>query len=644
MRKVCINLTKRQDRKIHMDRNIAGKFISLGSDPLEYFKAVDGFTTNWSMPIQGVPFKARPGWRDPYQHRHITKGEMGCFASHFMVWIEALRTNEPMIVFEDDVVIDWDKWDEARYLEIMKKSECDILLLGYNENEPDKVSPHTSEEDLVYPMYPYNTHAYVISPKAVEWLTKCECNKDVIPADEWFTEMMHKHGKTIWALKDDVAGQVSRDDLSSDVEPTTDRHWHIDFTSHHITVGTDYKKTKKLVDSVQHWGYNVKNIGAGVEWHGTDMSGPGGGQKVNLLRTALLDMKPNDVVMFTDAYDVFVNASLSDITRRYLDMKADIVFAAEKTIWPDDSIADQFPEADTAYKYLNSGCFIGTVKAIQELIRPDVLDNDDDQLYYQKRYLNIGFGDARPHNLRIALDTEQYIFATYDNCVAINNKQIYNPETYCYATVFHGNGGDEAKTHFNNLYKLLYGKEEGQGLFINAMGAFDYLDTDMIVCDFMTEAQCNQLIEIADGHGGWAPLPDDKFPAYEIRLKELGLWEECQKHWEEQIYPIVEKYWWPLQMYGLRDAFVMRYSVDTQKKLAMHNDASLVTGSVKLNDDYEGGVLNFPRQAINNIDVPVGKMILFPGMVTHGHECTELTDGVKYSLTMWSSRYPGDEN
>ena len=29
-----------------------------------------------------------------------------------------------------------------------------------------------------------------------------------------------------------------------------------------------------------------------------------------------------------------------------------------------------------------------------------------------------------------------------------------------------------------------------------------------------------------------------------------------------------------------------------QKSLRLHNDASLVTGSVKLNDDYTGGVLN----------------------------------------------------
>ena len=84
--------------------------------------------------------------------------------------------------------------------------------------------------------------------------------------------------------------------------------------------------------------------------------------------------------------------------------------------------------------------------------------------------------------------------------------------------------------------------------------------------------------------------------------------------------------------------------MDTQTSLNLHHDASLVTGSVKLNDDYKGATLIFPRQYTNNEDVPVGKCILFPGQVTHGHYCDELKEGTKYSLTMWTSRYEGDVN
>ena len=64
--------------------------------------------------------------------------------------------------------------------------------------------------------------------------------------------------------------------------------------------------------------------------------------------------------------------------------------------------------------------------------------------------------------------------------------------------------------------------------------------------------------------------------------------------------------------------------------------------SVKLNDDYEGATLYWPRQDVSNADIPIGKMILFPGMVTHGHYVSPLTSGTKYSATFWTARYKGD--
>ncbi|HAI39088.1 MAG TPA: hypothetical protein DCM40_13690, partial [Maribacter sp.] len=100
----------------------------------------------------------------------------------------------------------------------------------------------------------------------------------------------------------------------------------------------------------------------------------------------------------------------------------------------------------------------------------------------------------------------------------------------------------------------------------------------------------------------------------------------------------------PMQHYGLRDAFTMRYAMDTQTTLGFHTDASLVTGSVKLNDDYVGAELIFPHQSFSNKDVPVGHCLLFPSQVTHGHKVDTLKSGIKYSLTMWTSRYPGDVN
>ena len=164
----------------------------------------------------------------------------------------------------------------------------------------------------------------------------------------------------------------------------------------------------------------------------------------------------------------------------------------------------------------------------------------------------------------------------------------------------------------------------------------------MLLIDFKTQAQCQAWIDIAEQHGGWNPHPADNFPYHDIHLKELGLWEEAEDFFNVIVKPVVEKHWTPMLHYHLRKAFAMKYSPDTQKTLGLHNDTSLVTGSVKLNDDYEGATLYWPRQDITNKDIPVGKMVIFPGQVTHGHYVDELTSGTKYSATFWTARYKGD--
>ena len=171
---------------------------------------------------------------------------------------------------------------------------------------------------------------------------------------------------------------------------------------------------------------------------------------------------------------------------------------------------------------------------------------------------------------------------------------------------------------------------------------YEKINDDMILVDFLSPEMCNSLIELSDNHGKWESLSYDNFPAQEIRIKELDLWESMEHHWKKYIDPIIEEFWPPTQMYGLRDAFILRYSLETQKRLNLHNDASLVTGSVKLNDDYEGADLYFPRQNVSNKDIPVGKCILFPGQLSHAHTSRDLISGVKYSLTIWTSRYVDD--
>ena len=642
MHKLVINLNRRTDRK----RSFMGECGWL--EDYQFVFAIDGHDIDHQRMVDNE-FGVNHKWRDPFKNRRITKGEVGCFLSHYQAWQKVVELNETTIIFEDDVQIDRFKWKENEYHEWMDEHNIDLLYLGHNENDETGVT-EGGNQHLVKPCYPYNGHAYMLTVEMAHDLINSGFHRKIIPVDEVLAQKVKTHN--VQALKIEIATQISREALGSDIEPQSHDDWFQNFKVHAVTVGTDRSKCVALNDSAALMGFDVKNLGTNVDWAGTDMQGFGGGHKVNLVRDYLDTLPENDILLFTDAYDVFFTNNLQEIVKRYMDASVEILFGAEASCWPDESMQSLHPDPNLFhYKYLNSGQYIGRVGALKDFFGERLNDDDDDQLYMQRVWLN----DTTKFS--VGLDYEQYIFQTHEPEVDVDN-ELWNPITNTVPCLYHGNGGFEAKVKFDNLWsqvhtkytkalpkpKTALGTTPQSPMFIPHHGKVDMLEKDMMVVDFMTQSQCDRLIEMGDNHGKWAPMPEDKFPAYEIRVKELGLWNELETHWKEHIVPIVEKLWHPIEMYGMRDAFVMRYSVDTQKSLPLHNDASLVTGSVKLNDDYKGASLIYPRQGVNNDDVPCGKMILFPGMVTHGHECTELVSGTKYSFTMWTQRYPGDIN
>ncbi len=548
-------------------------------------------------------------WKDPLLDRHMLETEFGCSVSHLRVWHKIANSGSNGIIFEEDAI--FESIDVSDVDEILKHH--DSAWLGYRKNTLG---------------YWYNCHAYALTPETARLLIK-GFSERIIPVDEWVPLTLLDHKKENYFFEPERVKQIPRSIRPSTIEIKQ-------MKNHVLTVGTDEDKMWALDQSTKRHGINYTNLGKGIHWHGGTMEGQGGGQKINLVRNHIQSLPDDDIVLFVDGYDVFFSDDLATISERFRGFNCDILFAAEKDCWPLANIASQFPMTPTPYKYLNSGVYMGKVRHLKTFFNETVIGDQDDQLWMQEKFLS-------QTELNIQLDYEGYIFQCNDDVSVVNN-QIMNG--MCCPCIYHGNGGADAKHRFANLANKFGFIEEAQTVESPYYMDLDFevVANDIIVTKFLTENQCQYLIDISENHGGWEPMPNDKFPAYEIRLKELGLWDEYERLWKEKLGMISEKYWQPMQHYGLRDAFTMRYSVDTQKTLGFHTDASHVTGSVKLNDNYEGGVLIYPRQSFDNSKVAIGDCILFPSQVTHGHYVNELTSGVKYSLTMWTSRYKGDVN
>jgi len=125
-------------------------------------------------------------------------------------------------------------------------------------------------------------------------------------------------------------------------------------------------------------------------------------------------MNPDDIVLFSDAYDVYYCGDKKTILERYAALKSPIVFGAERFCWPDADRAYP-PENLTHYfPYLNSGLFIGRVDALRECMKHYKYDDkEDDQRFWTNQYMD--------HPELIKLDHNNRIFL---NCTGTDKKEI----------------------------------------------------------------------------------------------------------------------------------------------------------------------------------------------------------------------------
>ena len=513
-------MLRRADRKAEFQKNNLQNF--------EYIQAIDGEANTFRH------IHARKNWVDPFKNRPLQQNEVACFLSHIKAWERCVELNEPVIIMEDDAIINH-HWDELRYKELIK--EYPFVYLQRNENEPDQVTP--INDFIEKPSYPYNMTAYCLHPLGAKKLLHTVNYNDFIPVDEFLPEVIKTTSLQIVALKEDACNQISRDILPSDIENNKPFR---PYKVHAVTCGTDRKKCTYVNTSARKYGIDIVNVGTNIEWEGTDMSALGGGMKINLMKDYVEHLHDDDIVLFTDGYDTFYADDLETITERFLEFDKEIVFSGELYCYPHAQLANEFPNAITRFKYINSGTYIGRVKELKKLYNHEKIEHwDDDQLYVHKCFL---YGD-----FDIAIDYECYIFQTHFEGTIKLGDQLNNPETRCCSCIYHGNGGENTKAKFLELYNEFH--PTPQTYFI-PHNKIEYLSEDMLVVDFMTQEQCERLIELADMHGSWGSLSYDKFPAQEIRIKELGLWEELEKTWQDYIVPTVEKYWQPLEMYGLK--------------------------------------------------------------------------------------------
>lgn len=165
----------------------------------------------------------------------------------------------------------------------------------------------------------------------------------------------------------------------------------------------------------------------------------------------------------------------------------------------------------------------------------------------------------------------------------------------------------------------------------------DVVGPELLVVPFWTPEFCATLVRAAEAVGTFEPQPDDPVPGQELSLAAISprLFEHVERDLGMRTWPLLQTVWPYVDYHGLRDVFVIRYAIGQQEHLRVHHDVAQLSASVKLNAGYDGAVLEFPRQGFTNVSLAVGEMLVWPSLVTHPHQATQLLRGVKYALTVW---------
>uniref|UniRef100_A0A3P9M636 Procollagen-lysine, 2-oxoglutarate 5-dioxygenase 2 n=1 Tax=Oryzias latipes TaxID=8090 RepID=A0A3P9M636_ORYLA len=212
----------------------------------------------------------------------------------------------------------------------------------------------------------------------------------------------------------------------------------------------------RFMRSANYFNYTVKVLGMGEKWKGGDVGHSiGGGQKVRLLKKAMeaLANQEDLVILSVDSYDLIFAGGPEELLKKFKQANHKVLFAAEGLIWPDKRLTDKYPSVRSGKRFLNSGGIIGYAPYINRIVSEwNLHDNDDDQLFYTKIYLD----PLKRETLNMTLDHKCQIFQNLNGAVdevllkfGTGRVRVRNTMYDSLPIVVHGNG--KTKMYLNYL-------------------------------------------------------------------------------------------------------------------------------------------------------------------------------------------------
>ena len=183
-----------------------------------------------------------------------------------------------------------------------------------------------------------------------------------------------------------------------------------------LTVGTHNKGYYDILqESCKRNDLELINLGWGKEWKGFTM-------RYDLMDEYLDKQDDNEIIMFIDAYDVFLLEGEKEILKKFHSYKKNIVFGLQNGLFPTFT----FTKCDG--NVLCGGSYMGYSKSIKELLKTlknkelyKKYNNDDQELLNNMCVLHRGY-----FNENVAFDLEMKLFFITDATLFITPSYILN--------------------------------------------------------------------------------------------------------------------------------------------------------------------------------------------------------------------------
>ena len=133
--------------------------------------------------------------------RQASEGEVACFASHRCLWKQAVETNEPIVVLEDDSEL------EDNFPAALQETERLIEKYGFIRLQNDFSGRHKRRVPIhaagpfvlnYYESYPHGAMGYAISPRVAAAMLEAS-HVVAAPADS-FIKLYWEHGQPLYGL------------------------------------------------------------------------------------------------------------------------------------------------------------------------------------------------------------------------------------------------------------------------------------------------------------------------------------------------------------------------------------------------------------------------------------------------------------